>query len=99
MKSARVEPSSGASTKTVTNREGALPLPYLHAPSHSASRQRTWLSVPPSLATRFLVALGVLILFGLGAATVSAAPVSLLLSQSTAFAILGHSCGGIQEKA
>ena len=27
------------------------------------------------------------------------APVSLLLPQSTAFTILGHSCGGIQEKA
>jgi hypothetical protein len=28
-----------------------------------------------------------------------AAPVSLLLPQSTAFSILGHSCGGIQEQA
>lgn len=31
--------------------------------------------------------------------TVSAAPLSLLLPQSTAFGILGHSCGGIQEQS
>ena len=42
---------------------------------------------------------GALILCGSGASTASAAPVSLVLPQSTAFAILGHSCGGIQEKA
>ncbi len=32
------------------------------------------------------------------AATAEAAPTSLVLSQSAAFSILGHSCGGIQEK-
>src|SRR5579864_3743989 len=31
--------------------------------------------------------------------TAEAAPTSLVLSQSAAFSILGHSCGGIQEKA
>jgi hypothetical protein len=49
------------------------------------------------------IALGVLvcalILCGAGASTASAAAVSLLLPQSTAFSILGHSCGGIQEKS
>jgi hypothetical protein len=40
-----------------------------------------------------------LILGGVAALTASAAPAALLLPQSTAFAILGHSCGGIQEKA
>jgi len=35
----------------------------------------------------------------LGPAIAAADPVSLLLPQSTAFSILGHSCGGIQEKA
>ena len=40
-----------------------------------------------------------LILCGGGTLTAGATPVSLLLPQSTAFAILGHSCGGIQEKA
>jgi len=29
----------------------------------------------------------------------AASPISLLLPQSTAFAVLGHSCGGIQEQA
>ena len=33
------------------------------------------------------------------AATAEAAPVSLVLSQSAAFSILGHWCGGVQEKA
>jgi hypothetical protein len=32
------------------------------------------------------------------AATAEAAPTSLVLSQASAFSILGHSCGGIQEK-
>jgi hypothetical protein len=32
------------------------------------------------------------------ASTAAAAPISLVLSQGSAFAILGHSCGGIQEK-
>ena len=32
-------------------------------------------------------------------ASAEAAPTSLVLSQSAAFSILGHSCGGIQEKA
>ncbi len=41
---------------------------------------------------------GALILWGLGASAL-AAPVQLLLPQSTAFGYLGHSCGGIQEKA
>jgi len=40
----------------------------------------------------------VLGLIGLTSTTASAAPTSLLVPQSTAFAILGHSCGGIQEK-
>lgn len=40
-----------------------------------------------------------LILCATGASTVNAAAVSLALPQSTAFAILGRSCGGIQEKA
>src|SRR5262249_12289132 len=42
--------------------------------------------------------LGVLVL-DLGASTAVAAPLSLLLPQSTAFSFLGHSCGGIQEQA
>ena len=33
------------------------------------------------------------------ASALAATPVSLLLSQSTAFSFLGHSCGGIQEKS
>lgn len=45
------------------------------------------------------VLVGVLMLVGVAVSTAFAAPVQLLLPQSTAFAILGHSCGGIQEKA
>lgn len=44
------------------------------------------------------VLVGALFLWSVGVSTASAA-VSLLLPQSTAFSILGHSCGGIQEKA
>jgi hypothetical protein len=39
-----------------------------------------------------------LILLGVGVSNATAAPVPLLLSQSTAFSVLGRSCGGIQEK-
>ncbi len=47
-----------------------------------------------------LSALGcALIISAVGAASASAAPLSLLLPQGPAFAVLGHSCGGIQEKA
>jgi hypothetical protein len=42
---------------------------------------------------------GALVVCGVGTTNASAASVSLVLPQSTAFAILGHSCGGIQEKA
>jgi hypothetical protein len=43
----------------------------------------------------------VLVLSGVVAAPVGAstAPISLLVPQSTAFAVLGHACGGIGEKA
>ena len=41
---------------------------------------------------------GALILCGVGASAALAAPAQLILPQSTAFAILGHSCGGIQER-
>src|SRR5579885_3598247 len=45
------------------------------------------------------VALAISGAFVLGFATAAeAAPTSLVLSQSAAFSILGHSCGGIQEK-
>ena len=40
-----------------------------------------------------------LIISAVGASTAAAAPASLLLPQGPAFAVLGHSCGGIQEKA
>jgi hypothetical protein len=39
------------------------------------------------------------VLLGVAPAASAAAPVALLLPQSTAFSILGHSCGGIQEQA
>jgi hypothetical protein len=39
------------------------------------------------------------ICLGLASAAAAATPVQLVLSQSAAFSILGHSCGGIQEQA
>ena len=36
---------------------------------------------------------------GMPAAALAASPTALVLPQGTAFAILGYSCGGIQEKA
>jgi hypothetical protein len=35
---------------------------------------------------------------GLATAASASAPIQLVLSQGAAFSILGHSCGGIQEK-
>jgi hypothetical protein len=40
-----------------------------------------------------------MILCSIGGSLAVATPISLLLPQSTAFSILGHSCGGIQEQA
>ena len=37
-------------------------------------------------------------LLAVGAAAAQASPISLLLPQSAAFSVLGHSCGGIQEQ-
>src|SRR5262245_35275386 len=36
---------------------------------------------------------------GLDSAALGQSPISLLVPQSTAFSILGHSCGGIQEQS
>ena len=49
--------------------------------------------------TSLSVVASVLIFLGLAAAAGAANPTSLLLPQSTAFSILGVSCGGIQEQA
>ena len=40
-----------------------------------------------------------LICLGLAGTAIASAPIQLALSQGAAFSILGHSCGGIQEKA
>jgi hypothetical protein len=37
-------------------------------------------------------------LYAIAAGTASAAPIELTMSQGAAFSVLGHSCGGIQEK-
>ena len=68
--------------------------PTKPGPESSASKSRGT-SRKPALGA-FVAAL--ILCFG-GASTASAAPISLLLSQSAAFGILGHSCGGIQEQA
>jgi len=46
-----------------------------------------------AMATVFFTAVGA------DSAALGASPTSLLLPQSTAFSVLGHSCGGIQEQA
>ncbi len=69
---------------------------------HALSRpefQNNFPSVSVRLKTLSGALAGAVIFWGLGASAAIAAPVQLLLPQSTAFAILGHSCGGIQEKA
>jgi len=57
-----------------------------------------------TLTVRALLRAGVVVAAVLGFAAVTpqsafGSPVSLVVPQSTAFAVLGHSCGGIQEKA
>jgi hypothetical protein len=46
--------------------------------------------------TSLVISLGAL---GASAAPAGASPISLVLGQGEAFSLLGHSCGGIQEKA
>jgi hypothetical protein len=53
--------------------------------------------VPLTVATGVVLAISGTCVLGLEA-TAEAAPSSLVLSQSAAFSVLGHSCGGIQEK-
>jgi hypothetical protein len=45
------------------------------------------------------VVAAVVLVLGVAGAANAATPISLLVPQSTAFAVLGHSCGGIQEQA
>ncbi len=56
------------------------------------------IALPISRRIALPVLVGALFLCCVASSTASAA-VSLLLPQSTAFSILGHSCGGIQEQA
>ncbi len=68
------------------------------AKSQTPSRMRACASARDAGCGTTLGAIaGALILGVAGASTASAAPVALWLPQGTAFAILGHSCGGIQE--
>lgn len=54
---------------------------------------------PGSLTRRITLGAALAALICLGSASVaSASPIQLVLSQGAAFSILGHSCGGIQEK-
>jgi hypothetical protein len=56
--------------------------------------------MPPIVPRRrLLLALPLLAALALASGAGAANPTSLLVSQSTAFSILGHSCGGIQEQA
>jgi hypothetical protein len=50
------------------------------------------------LLVRSLVGAGMIVALAVAAAPARAAATALVLPQGTAFAILGHSCGGIQEK-
>ena len=45
------------------------------------------------------VVVSVLVFLGLASAASAARPLSLIVPQGTAFSYLGHSCGGIQERA
>jgi hypothetical protein len=50
------------------------------------------------MSRKIILAACVLFVLAFGVPAASAAPIQLLLPQSSAFAVLGHSCGGIQEK-
>ena len=50
-----------------------------------------------SRRTMFGALVSALAFLGVGVSTAAAAPVPLILPQSTAFAILGASCGGIGD--
>jgi len=78
-------------------RGGIAFLNYLSASSDTVSSKANYQSVPKRRSSGLAALAGSLILCGVGALPASATTVSLLLPQSSAFAILGHSCGGIQE--
>jgi len=59
--------------------------------------QRFSVSISRSTVTSALTC--ALVLLALGTSAALASPVQLVLPQSAAFGILGHSCGGIQEQA
>lgn len=84
---------------TSLNEGGILLLTQLRAAADAALRKMANVSVSTSRKRALGVLAGALTLYSAGTSISSAAPVSLLLPQSTAFSILGHSCGGIQEQA
>ena len=99
MMNRRIQPSGVGRNAPGSNPGGTPPLIHLCIVSDTVSRTSPCQSLRTSLKAVLVALVGALILCGVGASTASAAPVSLVLPQSTAFAILGHSCGGIQEKA
>src|SRR6516165_8728781 len=86
---ARIEPSGvGRSGRT-----------SLHTPSEIVASRSDHESGSINRKTALNVLVYALSLCCVMTSTASADPVSLLLPQSIAFAMLDHSCGGIQERA
>lgn len=83
----------------VGQRSGTSSSPHLRSLLGNACGKFGQVSLPMLRATLFNVIAAAFILGGVGITTTIAAPMPLLLPQSTAFAILGRSCGGIQEKS
>lgn len=77
----------------------ALPLAQRSIVCNKIAGKNDCLSIWKSAKAAFLMLVGIANFFGVGLPDASAAPAALVLPQVTAFAILGRSCGGIQEQA
>ena len=92
---AQIESSGFVRNTAGSNRGATPPFTHLWTPAETVSCKSTCSSVPMSRKIALSVLVYGLIFCGAGASIASAAK-SLLLPQSTAFSILGRSCGGIQ---
>lgn len=95
----RIKPSDVGRDAIVSSRRGIAPLAQRSIVCDRGAGINPCLSFRNSLKAVFVVLMGTANFFSVGMPVAGAAPASLTLPQSTAFAILGHSCGGIQEKA
>jgi len=97
--SIQIKSWASAANKTCPSLTGTCPATPWENPSGRTDFHFNSLRPPQRTKTASVVLACSLGVLGLSASAIGAGPVWLGLPQSTAFALLGRSCGGIQEKS